>query len=260
MSAQAVATGAVPAGAPRPATQTSAIGEPILVVEAGAAIGRALVEQLAADGYPTELGRTGDHARLLAAARPPRLLVLGELDAPRGALDLLESIRARTSEGANGHLACPWQDGLPVIVLSARNTQPDLLRAFEAGADDFLSRAVGYLELRARLRALLRRAESKPADGPLRIGPLTIDPRAYAASLHDKRLELRRMEYELLVHLASDPNRVFRRQELLRAVWGFRSTGATRTVDSHASRLRSKLGSAGERWVINEWGVGYRLI
>lgn len=75
-----------------------------------------------------------------------------------------------------------------------------------------------------------------------------------------ERLELRRLEYELLLHLAGNPNRVFRRQELLRAVWGFRSAGTTRTVDSHASRLRSKLSAAGESWVISERGVGYRLL
>ena len=79
-------------------------------------------------------------------------------------------------------------------------------------------------------------------------------------SLAGKHLELRRQEYELLLFLASDPRRVFHKHELLKGVWGYRSTGATRTVDSHASRLRGKLEAAGGRWVINEWGVGYRLI
>jgi DNA-binding response OmpR family regulator len=68
------------------------------------------------------------------------------------------------------------------------------------------------------------------------------------------------MEYELLVHLARDPRRVFNKHELLKAVWGFRSQGTTRTLDSHASRLRRKLGSAGEHWIVNVRGVGYRLV
>lgn len=94
----------------------------------------------------------------------------------------------------------------------------------------------------------------------LRVGPLTIDTAAYAASLHDTRLDLRHMEYNLLVHLASDPRRVFCKQESLRAVWGYPVVCSTRTLDSHASRLRRKLAAGGERWIINRRGVGYRLV
>ena len=86
----------------------------------------------------TELARTAGHACWMARARPPRLLVLGELDGPRGTIDLLESIRADPPERDNGQMPSLWPDRLPVIVLSARTTQADLLRAFEAGADDFL--------------------------------------------------------------------------------------------------------------------------
>lgn len=94
----------------------------------------------------------------------------------------------------------------------------------------------------------------------LSVGPLTIDTKAHTASLHDKHLNLRQMEYDLLVHLASDPRRVFRKQELLRAVWGYQAPVATRTLDSHASRLHGKLATRGERWIINVRSVGYRLL
>jgi DNA-binding response OmpR family regulator len=239
---------------------TSSDREPILVAEADADLGRVLVDQLVADGHPAELARTAGHACWMARARPPRLLVLGELDGPRGTIDLLESIRANSLERDDEQMPSPWPDRLPVIVLSARTTQADMLRAFEAGADDFLRRGAGYLELRARLQAVLRRSQHPPEDEPLKIGPLTIDRAGYTASLHDKPIVLRRMEYELLTHLARDPRRVFNKHELLKAVWGFRSPGTTRTLDSHASRLRRKLSAGGEHWIVNVRGVGYRLV
>ncbi len=260
MSTQAIPASPTNTDVPDTPPATEGRRAPILVVEADPDLGRVLVDQLAADGHPTELARTAGHACWMARARPPRLLVLGELDGPRGTIDLLESIRADPLERDNGQMPSPWPGRLPVIVLSARTTQADMLRAFEAGADDFLGRSAGYLELRARLQAVLRRSEHVPDDEPLKIGPLTIDRAGYTASLHEKPLQLRRMEYELLAHLARDPRRVFNKHELLKAVWGFRSPGTTRTLDSHASRLRRKLGAAGEHWIINVRGVGYRLI
>jgi DNA-binding response OmpR family regulator len=244
---------------PETGPRTSSERASILVVEADAELGRMLVEQLAADGHPTRLARTAEHAGVLAGVLPPRLVVLGGLDSPRGTLALLEAIRGGDL-GSHGQAASPWPSSLPVIVLSSRTEQPDLLRAFEAGADDFVCCRVGYMELRARLRALLRRSVSERRGTPVQVGPLVIDTAAHAASLHGNRLELRRLEYALLLHLAADSGRVFSKHELLQAVWGYRSSGTTRTLDSHASRLRRKLGVAGERWVINVWGVGYRLV
>ncbi|MGH2852669.1 MAG: winged helix-turn-helix transcriptional regulator [Solirubrobacteraceae bacterium] len=179
-------------------------------------------------------------------------MVLGTLDTPNGALALLRTIRGSGPEA-------PWNPDVPVILLSPHTHEPDLLRAFEAGTDDFLAHPPNYLELRARLRAVLRRTTSPRNNRVLRVGPLTIDTDAHKASLHDHHLNLRQMEYKLLVHLASDPRRVFRKQELLLAVWGYPVSVSTRTIDSHASRLRGKLAVRGERWIINTHGVGYRL-
>jgi len=228
----------------------------ILVVEADAVLGEALVEQLTADGFRAELARTSEHARALASERVPKLAVIGELDSPRGGLELLGEIREANRERA------PWTRELPVILVSSRAHELDVLRAFETGADDFLARPARYLELRARLRAVLRRSESAAGHGRvIEVGTLAIDTEAHTVSLDGRYIDLRPLEYELLVHLAGAPERVFDKQELLRSVWGYRSDAATRTVDSHAGRLRRKLNvdSSGP-WVITVWGVGYRLI
>jgi DNA-binding response OmpR family regulator len=93
----------------------------------------------------------------------------------------------------------------------------------------------------------------------LTLGSLRIDTRAHRVTVGQRTVALCRREYDLLRHLATDPTRVFQRRELLRDVWGFRFDGGTRTLDSHACRLRRKLAAAGQELVINEWGVGYSL-
>jgi DNA-binding response OmpR family regulator len=237
---------------------------PILVVEHDPEVGGPLVEQLAADGYRARLVRTAEHARVLAHTLRPSVALLGDLESPRAALELLAEIRGGGSTAPTG-TECPWPAGLPVIVVGSRSQEPDLLRAFEAGTDDFIARPASYLELRARLRALLLRTAASRTGSygfeRVAVGPLEIDPRAHVVTLHGYPLPLRRLEYALLLHLAREPQRVFAKEDLLRAVWGYPTSVCTRTLDSHASRLRRKLCvESGERWVVNVRGVGYRLI
>jgi DNA-binding response OmpR family regulator len=117
-----------------------------------------------------------------------------------------------------------------------------------------------YDELVARMRAVLRRATG-PRHPRLSVRDLEIDLASRVVTVGGESVQLSAKEYELLVALAEDPERVFKKEELLRNVWGFRSLGRTRTLDSHASRLRRKLNASAETaYVLNVWGVGYRLV
>jgi DNA-binding response OmpR family regulator len=134
------------------------------------------------------------------------------------------------------------------------------LRGFERGADDYVVKPFSYNELRARVAALLRRTQRRPGMGRLRVGTLEVDPPSREVRVRGDQVELSQKEFALLRTLASEPTRVWTKEELLRTVWGFRSMGATRTLDSHACRLRAKLAKHGDRYVVNVWGVGYRLV
>jgi len=155
-----------------------------------------------------------------------------------------------------------WCGQAPVIVLGPAEAEADeRVRAFRRGCDDYLARPFHYDELVERMRAVLRRAGGVPA-ARVAAGPLTIDRRARLVTVCGTRVELAQKEYELLLHLANEPERVFTKDELLRDVWGYRTRSRTRTLDAHASRLRRKLRVAAPdaQLVENQWGVGYRLL
>ena len=150
---------------------------------------------------------------------------------------------------------------VPVIVLGEPQADAvDRVRALERGCDDFLVQPFSYEELLARIRAVLRRTSPTPHE-VRHAGAISADLATRTVTVGAVAVALAGKEYELLLKLMTDPTRVFTKEQLLRDVWGFRSLGRTRTLDSHASRLRRKLAAAGAGpVVVNVWGVGYRLL
>ena len=225
----------------------------ILVVEDDPAVRTFLADNLTADGYELHLAETIRDAVRVLEYKQPDLAIL-DLGLPDGSgLDLLQRVREADAAGSR------IDPGLPVLVLTGRAGELDRIRGFERGADDFLAKPFSYGELRGRVRALLRRCRARAAGGRLRVGDLEVDPVSREVRLRGEGVRLSQKEFALLCALAAEPTRVWTKEELLRDVWGYRSMGATRTLDSHACRLRHKLSAAGDRYVVNVWGVGYRL-
>jgi DNA-binding response OmpR family regulator len=214
--------------------------------------GAELLARLTADGYDAAVAHGLEQARAIARRQPPHALLLGDLGGPPVSLELLAAAAT-----INGRVRPP-----AAIVLGCPCGEAALARVLDAGADDALVRGATYAVLSARLRARLRElAAARACASRIEVGVLAIDRGARSVTLAGQPVALRRLEFELLAHLANAPRRVFAKEELLSAVWGYRSPARTRTVDSHALRLRRELRRHGtESWVVTVWGVGYRLI
>jgi DNA-binding response OmpR family regulator len=226
----------------------------ILLVEDDDATRSFLADNLLADGHDVITADCARHGWRLMETKFPDLALV-DVGLPDGSgLDLVR--RVRDADG----VASRVDPLLPILVLSGRCGELDRIRGFEKGCDDYVVKPFSYSELRARVGALLRRAHRRPGMGRIRVGTLELDPPSREVTVRGKRVDLSQKEFALLRALAAEPLRVFTKEELLRGVWGFRSLGATRTLDSHACRLRQKLGRDGDRYVINVWGVGYRLV
>jgi DNA-binding response OmpR family regulator len=213
----------------------------LLLAEPEPAVRGFLERQLRNDGFDVvsceraeQLPRGGKTPALPLRDAHPDVLLLGDADAlDRGVVP-----------------------DCPVIVLGGADPAARV-RAL-ARADDCLARPFVYEELLARIHALLRRCP--PRIELTEVGPLAIDRAARRVTVLGQEVELSAKEFALLVKLASAPDRVFTREQLLRDVWGFRTYVPTRTLESHASRIRRKLAAAGlPGWVVNVWGVGYKL-
>jgi len=210
----------------------------------------AISERLGEDGYaPLPAADASAASRLCRFTRPDLLIV--DLALPNGTAPAL--MRERTRR--------PDFPDVGVLALAGRGESIAMLREDpELALDDYLRRPFDLDELSVRVQGILRRRHGGE-ERVVRLGGLVIDPPRHKVTVDGAEVHLARKEFLLLRVLAGDPTRVFRKDELLRAVWGLRHpSGPTRTLDSHASRLRRKLDPGRHRFVVNCWGIGYRLL
>jgi len=212
-----------------------------------------LCEHLAADRFGVMPAPSASDALRLCRYNHPDLLLL-DLSLPDASgLDVLREIRY--ADGIDSR----FDPRLPVIVLTGRGGDTDRVRGLDSGADDYVVKPFRYPELRARINAVLRRREAR-AEGPTRVGDLVIDPVRHRVTVGERVVPLSKKEFALLRALAANPTRVYTKEELLKDIWAYKGNSKTRTLDSHASRLRRKLDPEGGRFIVNCWGIGYRLI
>jgi len=225
----------------------------VVVCEDDEATLELLCDHLTADRFDVLPAPSAEDALRLCQYSHPDLMLLDLCLPDASGLDVLREIR--DSDG----ITARFDPELPVLVLTGRGGSHDRVRGFVSGADDYVIKPFHYPELVARIGAILRR-RSEEREGPRRIGDLVIDTAQRRVRVGDRPVELSNKEFLLLKALSADPTRVFSKEELLRDVWDYRSLGRTRTLDSHASRLRRKLDPEHGRFVVNSWGVGYRLV
>jgi DNA-binding response OmpR family regulator len=225
--------------------------ETILVVEDDEATAAFLADNLEADGFQVSVAGGAAEALRAIAVRGPDVVILDVMLEDGSGLAVLDVVR-RADRGTSR-----IDPALPVLVLSGRSSETDRVRGFARGADDYVVKPFSYQELVARVRALLRRSGSQRRGGAVTVGDLFVDPGTRTVRVGDRSVRVTGKEFGLLHALAAEPTRVVPKGELLRDVWGYRAQGSTRTVDSHACRLRRKLGPG---YVLNVRGVGYRLL
>ena len=223
----------------------------ILVVDDEKVLVKGIKFNLENEGYQVEVGYDGEQAVELARSGGFDLIIL-DLMMPR--IDGLQACM-RIREFSN----------VPIIMLTARSEDTDKIIGFECGADDYITKPFNILELKARVRALLRRAgmaaQQMGGGRKLVIGHITLDPDARAAWKDGQSVDLTAKEFDLMELLMRNPGRVYSRENLLNVVWGYEYAGDYRTVDVHIRRLREKLelDPANPQYILTKWGVGYYL-
>jgi len=224
----------------------------VLVVEDEASIRNGLCDVLAFHGFAPDGVERGDDGLRTALRNQHSLVVLDVMLPGMNGFDVCRELRAQLPR-------------LPILMLTARGAEQDVLDGFRAGADDYVTKPFSVAELMARVEALLRRTGRAPlaSEAPaFALGRWRIDPSGLRAESDGESVELTRRELELLALFAREPGRILSRRLLLREVWGFPDPDRveTRTVDMHVAKLRKKLGAAGDTLFETIRGEGYRLV
>ena len=228
----------------------------ILVVDDEKLLVKGIKFNLENEGYTVDTASDGEAAVEMARAGDYALIILDLMMPKKDGLEACQEIRSFST--------------VPIIMLTARSEDADKLMGFESGADDYLTKPFNILELKARVRALIRRsslttAAPAPAEQEqpdvLRCGHITLDEKRRGAYKNGQEVELTMKEFDLMLFLMKNPGKVFSREKLLDLVWGYDYLGDTRTVDVHIRRLREKLelNPAQPEHIITKWGVGYYL-
>jgi DNA-binding response OmpR family regulator len=226
----------------------------VLVVDDEPRILDFLAENLRADDYSVLTAAGGGEAIDLMRRSRPDVVLLDVVLPDMSGYDVCR--RLREGDAVND----PWDPDVPIIMLSAKAEHTDRVRGLARGADDYVTKPFHYPELLARIAVLLKRVRRLQQREQLRVGELVVDTLAREVTVGGVQVALSSKEFALLATLAGEPDRVFTKRELLERVWDFRSPGRTRTLDSHASRLRQKLAAHSDQaYIANVWGVGYRL-
>ena len=221
----------------------------VLVVDDEKLLVKGIKFNLENDGYQVDTAYDGAQALSMVREQKYDIIILDLMLPEVNGLEVCRKIR----ENSN----------VPVIMLTAKSEGVDKLIGFEYGADDYVTKPFNILELKARIRAILRRAGSQPAadlqDDQIKVGDLLIDTAQRSVFKNGRATDLTAKEFDLLVMLARNPGRVFSREGLLSVVWGEDYPGDIRTVDVHVRRLREKLETddANPEYILTKWGVGY---
>jgi len=224
------------------------MAETILIVEDEPAIAEGLAFSLRQEGYQTRIAHTGEGARTILRGGQPDLMLLDLMLPDCDGVDLCRAVRAESD--------------IPILMITARDREAEKVRGLEAGADDYITKPFGMMEVIARVKGALRRARGRAAEtSRIVAGPITVDRETRLVQVAGQAVELRRREFDLLWVLASAPGRVHTRDDLLATVWEDREFVEPGTLDVHVRRLREKVEASPGRpeHILTVRGVGYKF-